>query len=46
VITKGLLNAQCETGIYYDDKGNLMLSSELVRDPKFTATVQGEQHAK
>jgi len=33
------------TGVYYDDKGNPMLSSELVRDPKFTARVVSETRA-
>jgi hypothetical protein len=45
VITKVLMNESGATGIYYDDKGNPMLSSELVRDPKFTARVVSETRA-
>ena len=45
VITKVLMNESGATGVYYDDKGNPMLSSELVRDPKFTARVVSETRA-
>lgn len=42
VITKVLINKAGETGVYYDDEGNLMLGSTLVRDPKFTARIVDE----
>jgi hypothetical protein len=42
VITKVLMNESGATSLYYDDKGNPMLSSKLVRDPKFTARVVAE----
>ena len=42
VITKVLLNAAGKTGVYYDDKGQPMLPSALVRDPNFTARVVAE----
>ena len=45
VITKVLLNAAGETGLYYDDEGNPMLGSALVRDPSFTARVVAETRA-
>jgi hypothetical protein len=34
MITKLLLNESGETGIYYDEKGQPMLGSAQVRDPK------------
>jgi NAD(P)-dependent dehydrogenase (short-subunit alcohol dehydrogenase family) len=45
VITKVLTNESGATGVYYDDKGNPMLGSELARDPKFTARVVSETRA-
>ena len=45
VITKVLLNTAGETGVYYDDEGNPMLASALVRDPGFTARVVAETRA-
>jgi NAD(P)-dependent dehydrogenase (short-subunit alcohol dehydrogenase family) len=45
VITKVLLNESAATGVYFDDKGNPMLSSELIRDPKFTARIVSETRA-
>jgi len=45
VIMKVLMNESGATGVYYDEKGNPMLSSELVRDPKFTARVVCETRA-
>jgi len=45
VATKVLIDASGQTGIYYDDGGNPMLGSELVRDPKFTARVVAETRA-
>lgn len=45
VITKVVLNAPGETGVYYDDEGHPMLASALVRDPSFTARVVAETRA-
>jgi NAD(P)-dependent dehydrogenase (short-subunit alcohol dehydrogenase family) len=45
VIAKVLMNESGATGVYYDDKGNPMLSSEPVRDPKFTSRVVSETRA-
>jgi len=45
VITKVLINKSGVTGVYYDDEGNSMLSSELVRDVRFTARVVSETRA-
>ncbi len=45
VIAKVLMNESGETGRYYDDKGEPMLGSVLVRDPKFTARVVAETRA-
>ena len=45
VITRVLMNESGANGVYYDDKGNPMLGSELVRDPKFTARVVAETRA-
>ena len=42
VITKVLLNEAGTTGVYYDDKGDPMLSSQQVRDSRFTARVISE----
>jgi len=42
VITKVLLNESGRTGVYYDDEGQPMQPSALVRDPKFTARVVTE----
>jgi NAD(P)-dependent dehydrogenase (short-subunit alcohol dehydrogenase family) len=43
--TKVVIDASGQTGIYYDEGGNPMLGSELVRDPKFTARVVAETRA-
>lgn len=45
MITKLLLNESGATGIYYDEKGQPMLGSEQVRDPKFQNRVVAETHA-
>ena len=42
VITRVVLNAPGETGVYYDDEGHPMLASALVRNPHFTARVVAE----
>lgn len=42
VITRVLLNESGRTGVYYDDEGQPMQASTLVRDPKFTARVVAE----
>jgi hypothetical protein len=45
VITKILINASGQTGIYYDDRGSPMLGSAAVRDPKFQDRVVAETRA-
>ena len=45
VITKILMNQAGETGVYYDDRGDPMLGSALVRDPRYTARVVNETRA-
>ena len=45
VITKILINESAKTGVYYDEKGEPMLGSELVRDPKFQDSVLAETRA-
>ena len=45
VITKVLLDASGQTGIYYDEGGHPMLGSLLVRDPNFTDRVVAETRA-
>ena len=45
VITKVLMNESGASGVYYDDKGNPMLGSTRVRDPKFQNRVVSETHA-
>ena len=42
VITKVLVNESRETGVYYDEAGNPMQGSQLVRDPKFQDRVVAE----
>ena len=42
VITKILIDASNQTGVYYDEKGAPMLGSTLVRDPKFQDRVVAE----
>ena len=42
VVTKILIDASGQTGVYYDEGGHLMLGSMLVRDPKFTDRVVAE----
>jgi NAD(P)-dependent dehydrogenase (short-subunit alcohol dehydrogenase family) len=42
VITQVLLNELGSTGVYFDDEGQPMHASTLVRDPKFTAKVVAE----
>ncbi len=42
VITDAVLNPSGQTGVYYDDEGQPMLPSTLVRDPNFTARVVAE----
>jgi hypothetical protein len=38
-------NESGETGVYYDDRGQPMLGSTLVRDPKFQDRVVAETRA-
>jgi hypothetical protein len=45
VITKILIDESDQTGVYYDDGGDPMLGSKLVRDPKFTSRVVAETRA-
>jgi len=45
VITKVLINGAGQTGVYYDDGGQPMLGSTLVRDSKFADRVVGETRA-
>ena len=45
VITKVLINASGQTGIYYDEGGHPMLGSELVRNPEFQDRVVAETRA-
>ena len=45
VVTKVLINASGQTGVYYDEGGHPMASSVLVRDPKFTDRVVAETRA-
>jgi len=45
VVTKILINASGQTGIYYDDGGHPMLGSTVVRDPKFQDRVVAETRA-
>ena len=45
VIAKVLINESKETGIYYDDEGEPMLGSALVRDPTFQDRVVAETRA-
>jgi hypothetical protein len=42
VIANVALNEAGQTGVYYDERGNPMRASELVRDPTFTARVAAE----
>jgi hypothetical protein len=42
VITKILIDGSDQTGLYYDEKGDPMLGSTLVRDPKFQDRVVAE----
>ena len=45
VITKILIDASGQTGVYYDERGHPMLGSTLVRDPEFTDRVVAETRA-
>jgi hypothetical protein len=45
VITRILTNESNSTGVYYDEKGQPMLGSTLVRDPKFQDRVVAETRA-
>jgi NAD(P)-dependent dehydrogenase (short-subunit alcohol dehydrogenase family) len=45
VITKILTDESPKTGVYYDEKGERMLGSNLVRDPKFQDRVVSETRA-
>jgi hypothetical protein len=45
VITKILTDTSGQTGVYYDEGGQPMLGSTLVRDPKFTDRVVAETRA-
>lgn len=45
VITRVLLDGSDQTGQYYDEAGQPMLGSILVRDPEFTARVVAETRA-
>jgi NAD(P)-dependent dehydrogenase (short-subunit alcohol dehydrogenase family) len=45
VITKVLIDASGQTGVYYDEGGHPMLGSALVRDPKFAERIVAETRA-
>ncbi len=45
VITNALLNEPGGTGVYYDDQGQPMLGSTLVRDPEFQDRVVAQTRA-
>jgi len=45
VVTKAVLNASGTTGVYYDERGQPMLGSALVRDPQFQDRVVAETRA-
>jgi hypothetical protein len=45
VLTKILIDASGQTGIYYDESGHPMPGSALVRDPKFADRVIAETRA-
>lgn len=45
VITNAVLNESGKTGVYYDDRGQPMLGSTLVRDPEFQDRVVAETRA-
>ena len=45
VITKVLIDASGQTGVYYDESGHPMLGSALVRDPKFQDRIVAETRA-
>jgi NAD(P)-dependent dehydrogenase (short-subunit alcohol dehydrogenase family) len=45
VITKILTDASSQTGVYYDESGQPMLGSTLVRDPKFQDRIVAETRA-
>src|SRR6266481_3798374 len=45
VATKVVIDVSGQTGIYYDEGGNPMLGSELVRDPKLQDRVVAETRA-
>jgi NAD(P)-dependent dehydrogenase (short-subunit alcohol dehydrogenase family) len=45
VISKILIDQSGQTGVYFDEGGNPMRGSSLVRDPKFTARVVAETRA-
>jgi hypothetical protein len=45
VVTKILINASGQTGVYYDDLGSPMLGSAAVRDPKFQDRLVAETRA-
>ena len=45
VISKALMNEEEKTGVYYDEKGQAMQASTLLREPGFTARVVAETRA-
>ncbi len=45
VITRVLMNQADETGVYYDDRGDPMLGSALVLDPRYRARAVNETRA-
>lgn len=45
VVTNAVLNESGKTGVYYDDRGQPMLGSTLVRDPEFQDRVVAETRA-
>ncbi len=45
VITKVLIDTSGQTGVYYDERGQPMTGSALVRDPKFQDRVVAETRA-
>ena len=45
MITRVVINASGQTGVYYDEGGRPMLGSALVRDRKFQDRVVAETRA-
>lgn len=45
VLTKIVVDASGQTGVYYDERGQPMLGSTQIRDPKFQDRVVAETRA-